>query len=217
MAWGSNEFGQLGDETLTDRATPVGVAHLLDDTLPPAATGFGREQQSTVEMDWSGLPAACKQPAALGDVRVVSAYAYSYGDAIKGWIADYRLDPKTITADPRGRQKLVRFELRHNAPGFKPRAIDRGTYRASEGMIGRTFWIAQYDGQEPTTFHPKRLAGDGDRLELAVVSDTWMCGALIAGKTSTPIAARMIRDGDTGPPGCSGARAEAARVTTGRW
>jgi hypothetical protein len=191
-AWGDNARGELGDGTLTDRAQPVPVVSLLDDTLPPPATGYGKEQQSDVVMDWGGLPAACKPPTTIGDVHVASAYAHVDHEQLRVFAADYRLDPDDGDPAPRGQQRLVRIGATHYGAGWKPLSIDRGSYRMSASEKGRSFELTQLGGPAPQTSEKQALAVDGDRLELTVVDATWVCGVMHLGASTVPVAARVV-------------------------
>jgi hypothetical protein len=181
MCWGQNQVGQLGDGTLMDREQPVRVKYLLDDRLPPAETGFGTEPQSSVEMDWSGLPTACTRPTEARGVRVVSAYAVREPKHLGIYLASYRLDPKRLRDEMRGQQTRLELGLDR-----EPR-IDVGTY--TYRGTDRSLTIRRKVGREWRGADH----GEGDHLELTVLGKAWVCGALhTKNAPPAPIAARVL-------------------------
>ncbi len=107
--------------TLIDQSKPVLVAGLQADTLAPATDGSDQAQESTVNMDWSGLPSACTKPTKItpsnrflhGDFAVASTYATSSGTGryVNVNLASFKMDPKRLYDGPRGKQFALELSL----------------------------------------------------------------------------------------------------------
>ncbi len=206
--WGWNNRGQLGNGTLIDADKPVTVANLQADTLPAASDGSDQAQESSVEMDWSGLPAACTKPSKIeakdshlhGDFDVASAYASSSGEGkyINVNLATFKLDPKRSYEGPRGKQFALELSFgKVNLESKEAFPVDVGEY------------IFAFDQERKVSSSVKHKSGNSMLMQLSLagaspgsvtidhIDDTWVCGQLkLATKESSftgPWAARMVK------------------------
>lgn len=188
--WGGNESGQLADGTLIDRPTPQLIAGLTTPQPPSPSTAPPGVPQSEIAMDWTGLPATCKQPRTLlgpnGEkLEVVSAYAYREPSRVSVWFADFRLEPAGSWFPPaRGTQQVFELTLRKGTSRNKTQPIDRGRYRNKGPRISA---FTMYEGNYVATY---------EHYDLVVeqVDATWICGQLLDedGKHQ-PFAARFMK------------------------
>jgi len=206
--WGWNNRGQLGDGTLIDRPAPVLVAGLTEPTLPPAKDGSDQAQEADIDMDWSGLPAACTKPTKIdatseylhGDFNVASAYANSRSDGkyVDVNLATFKMDPKRSGDGPRGKQFMLNLSFgKVNVDSKEAFPVDVGDYvlgLKEERKVASTvrhksgsnvLMQLSLEGASPGTVTIEHLDGD------------WVCGDLkLATKDASftgPWAARIVK------------------------
>lgn len=199
LCWGINRFGQLGDGTLTDRATPVEVKHLNDKTPPAPDDGLAEVPQFAQKQAFDAVPAGCKHGGTLdvkfktftGKMDVVSAYATNEsgkGLTYKVTLANYQIDPAKLWDQPRGQQlqlnlRFAKIDLKANKT---PLPIVAGIY----SMDTKQDQLV-YPSAADRTFTNIMLGSitlDGlkaGEVELTKIGDGWVCGeARLATKDS---------------------------------
>lgn len=183
--WGENENGELGDGTRIDRTTPVQVAHLLDDVLPPPRTGDDAVPESSTSASWVGLPRACKRPTQIEiprfnatprSVAVASAYAWWKESELNVRLASYRTEPKPAVADPRGEQTYVWLTFDRTDRGGDALRIDRGHYVEDDGA-SRKLSAGYVTDSEWADL-------DVDAADLDYLDTHWACGHFVYSDSS---------------------------------
>lgn len=187
--WGWNNRGQLGDGTLIDRPAPVLVAGLTEPELPPAKDGSDQAQEADIDMDWSGLPAACTKPTKIdakseylhGDFNVASAYASSRSDGkyVDVNLATFKMDPERSGDGPRGKQFMLNLSFgKVNLDTKEAFPVDKGEYvlgLKNERKVAST--VRHKSGNNVLMKLSLEGASPGT-VSIDHLDDTWVCGNL---------------------------------------
>lgn len=200
LCWGINRFGQLGDGTLVDRASPVEVKHLNDKSPPKPDDGLADVPQFAEKQAFDSLPEGCTHGGKLdakfktlaGPMDVVSAYATNEdgkGLTYKVTLANYQVDPAKLWDQPRGGQlqlnlRFAKIDLK--AQTKTPKEIVPGIY----SMDSKQDQLV-YPSVADRTFTNIMLGSitlegmKAGEVELTKLGDGWVCGeARIATKDS---------------------------------
>ncbi|MEV5571818.1 Ig-like domain repeat protein [Spirillospora sp. NPDC052269] len=122
LAWGYNEFGQLGDGTTTERLTPVPVALPGGVTVTQISAGWGHSLALTSHgrvLGWGG-----NDDGALGDGTTVNRYTPVFmeappGHAVTEVSAGWRVS--LMLAEPTGSSTTLTAEPAQALPGQEVR------------------------------------------------------------------------------------------------
>ena len=185
--WGWNHRGQLGDATLIDRSEPVLVAGLTETSLPPAKDGADQAQEADVDMDWSGLPAACTRPTTLdakstflkGDFEVVSAYASSRGEGkyVDVNLATYKMDPKRSGDGPRGKQLSLNLSFgKVDLDSKEAFPVDTGQYVLDLKNERKVVSTVRHKSGSNILMRLSLEGATPGTVNIAHLDDTWICG-----------------------------------------
>ncbi len=206
--WGWNHRGQLGNGTLIDAAKPVLVAGLQAKTLPPASDGADKAQEADVDMDWSGLPAACTKPTKIvaknkylqGDFDVVTSYAKSQssGKYLNVNIATYKMDPARPSDGPRGKQFQLALSFgKVNLDTKEAFPVDVGEYIFGLKQERKVSSTAKHKSGSNTLMRLSLEGASPGAVTIAHMDEDWVCGELkLATKESSftgPWAARILK------------------------
>ncbi len=187
--WGWNNRGQLGDGTLIDANKPVLVANLTAETLPPATDGADKPQEADVDMDWSGLPAACTKPTTIeatsaflqGDFDVASAYATTRGDGkyVNVSLATYKMDPARLGDGPRGEQFQLGLSFgKVNLDSKEAFPVDVGDYVLGFDQERKVASTVQHKSGSNTLMRLSLEGASPGTVSIKHLDDTWICGDL---------------------------------------
>ncbi|MBL4687895.1 MAG: hypothetical protein JKY37_25115, partial [Nannocystaceae bacterium] len=206
--WGWNNRGQLGNGTLIDSPKPTAVAGITDKVLPPAKDGADKPQEADIDMDWSGLPAACTKPTKIdaknkylkGDFDVVSAYATSRrdGKSVTAYLASFKMDPERSYDGPRGTQFQLDLTFgKVNVDSKEAFPVDVGEYIFGYKHERKVASTVRHKSGSSMLMQLSLEGASPGTVSISHIDDTWVCGELkLKTKESSfsgPWAARLVK------------------------
>lgn len=209
--WGRNRFGELGDGTLKDNASPTKVKGANAVELAAATPGFDAAPQGSQPQSFDQLPKGCTHSASLegkhqadlrGEFSLSSAVAtIDKNGMVTVTLGNYdMLDDKNKLLSPRGDQlKTVLYFLHIKDPNAKQEErlpTDKGDYVVSGKKAARYLGAMSAINNSHHGFYVREGAHDNTVFKLDYIGQDYVCGQITLdhkyGKLQGSFAAKVI-------------------------